>query len=156
MLAALLTLFWACGYQLSGSGSLPGGIKRIHMSVMNNRTAESGLEMKVTNAVIDELTRRGQNVVAQPDQAEAVLTGVIDSLATETIARSGSITATERRVVITASFTLKDPKGKVLWQAQQLRAEQAYAVSDINRLQAINTVSQRLAESVYDRLTDSF
>jgi hypothetical protein len=141
---------------LAGSGTLPAGVKHIHMSVMQNRTAESGLEMKVTNAVLDELTRRGQDVVAQADQADALLSGVIDSLSTETVARSGSITAVERRVVIMASFTLKDPKGKVIWQAPQLRAEQAYAVSDANRLRAINEVSLRLAETVYERLVDSF
>lgn len=146
----------ACGYQLAGTGSLPGNIKRTCVVMVVNRTAESGLETKVTNALIDEFTRRGQDVVASSDQADGVLSGSIDALATETVSRSGTITAVERRVVITASFVLKDRKGKVLRQVQRITAEQAYTVSDANRLRAINDACQRLAESAYDRLTDTF
>lgn len=162
--AILGAILCSCGYQLAGGGSLPGGVKQVSILMMTNRTAESGLEAKVTNALIDEFTRRGMDVVTSPERAQALISGSIDALATETVARSGTITAVERRVVLTASFVLKDNDGKILRQVPQVTAEQAYAVadagrttlSDPNRLRAISNASQRLAESAYERLTESF
>lgn len=158
----LLFSLVACGYQLAGSGELPGGINTIAVSVLKNRTGQSGLETEVTNALIDELTRRRQDLVVSADRADAILSGSIDSLSTEALTRTGALTASERRLVITASLTLKDRNGEILWQRSSLRAEQAYAVtsdrfiSDRNRLLAIGEVSRRLAEYTYERLTDTF
>lgn len=152
----------ACGYRFAGSGRLPDGVQTIGVQMLTNRTAESGLETQVTNALIDELTRRRQSSVVDVDQADAVLSGTIDSLATETLSRSGLLTATERRLVITASLVLKDRHGEILWQRSRLRAEQAYAVttdvtqSERNRRLAIGDVARRLAEYAYERLTDTF
>lgn len=159
---ALAWLLCGCGYQLAGSGELPGKVDTIAVSMLTNRTAESGLESKVTNALIDELTRRRQGLVVSTERADAVLSGTIDALSATTAARSGTLTAAERKVVITVSLTLKDRKGAVLWQGPKLTAEQAYPVSDTksitdaNRRAAIVQVAQRLAEYAYERLTDSF
>jgi outer membrane lipopolysaccharide assembly protein LptE/RlpB len=158
----LASLPCGCGYQLAGKGELPGKVDTIAVSMLANRTAESGLETKVTNALIDELTRRRQDLVVSTERADAVLSGTIDALSATTVARSGTLTAAERKVVITVSLTLKDRKGGVLWQGQRLTAEQAYPVADTkphtetNRRAAIAQVAQRLAEYAYERLTDSF
>ncbi|MFZ1983062.1 MAG: LptE family protein [Desulfatitalea sp.] len=159
---ALAWLLCGCGYQLAGKGELPGKVDTIAVSMLANRSAESGLETKVTNALIDELTRRRQGLVVATDRADAVLSGTIDALSATTVARSGTLTAAERKVVITVSLTLKDRKGEVLWQGQGLTAEQAYPVADTkprteaNRRAAMAQVAQRLAEYAYERLTDSF
>lgn len=158
----LVSVFSACGYHFAGSGQLPDGVHTIGVRMLTNRTAESGLETEVTNALIDELTRRRQDLVVDVDHADAVLSGTIDSLATETLSRSGLLTATERRLVITASLVLKDRQGEILWQRSRLSAEQAYAVtndaaqSERNRQRAIVDAARRLAEYTYERLTDTF
>jgi outer membrane lipopolysaccharide assembly protein LptE/RlpB len=155
-------LLTGCGYQLAGSGELPGEVATIAIPMLANRTAESGLEAVMTNALIDELSRRRQNLVVSEERADAVLRGTISGLGTETLSRSATLTAVERRLVITAELTLTDRNGNVLWQDRQLRAEQAYAVAgtkagtETNRRLAIGQVAQRLAEYVYERLTDAF
>lgn len=132
------------------------------VQLLRNRTAESGLETTVTNAVIDELTRRRQDLVVETKQAEGILSGTINRLTTATIARSGTLTALERKAVLSASFVLKDPDGKVLWQRETISAEQAYAVeesksaTEMNKRLAIGLAAQRLAEYLYVSLTDAF
>jgi outer membrane lipopolysaccharide assembly protein LptE/RlpB len=159
---AILLLPVSCGYHLSGTGKLPGDVQTIGVSVLTNRTALSGLETIVTGALVDELTRRRQDLVVSADQSDAVLTGTIDALRTETLTRSSTLTAVERRMTITASFILKDRTGKVLWRGQRLTADQAYTVdnlraeTDRNLRVASTLVAQRLAEYVYERLTDAF
>jgi outer membrane lipopolysaccharide assembly protein LptE/RlpB len=155
-------LLAACGYQMAGPGELPGKANTLAVTMLVNRSGESGLEAKVTNALLDEITRRRQDLVVSEVRADAILSGTIDSLSTQTAARSGTLTAAERKVVITVSLTLKSPKGEVLWQGSRLTAEQAFPVADTkpqtesNRRAAINQVAQRLAEYAYERLTDAF
>ncbi len=165
--ALLMAVAWiiavaSCGYTLSGSGQLPGGVNTVAVKMLVNQTAESGLEIVITNYLINEFTRRRANLVAPAASADAVLTGTINSLSSTTVARSGALTAVERLLVVSVSLTLVDRSGKVLWVGPQLSAEYAYAVAqsksrtETNRRQAIARVSQRLAEYAYERLTDVF
>jgi len=132
------------------------------VKLLKNRTAESGLETTVTNAVIDELTRRRQDLVVGTKQAEGILSGTINRLSTATVARSGTLSALERKAVLSASFVLKDPDGKVLWQRGGISAEQAYVVeeskaaTEMNKRLAIGLAAHRLAEYLYISLTDAF
>ncbi len=158
-----LILPTACGYQLAGRGTLPGGVERIAIKVLTNRSSETGVEISITSALVSELNRRRQGTVVDPAEAEATMTGTIESLTWDTVSRKGINTALERRVYGTLSLTLTDPSGKVLWKRSGLKAEQAYAVVDdnkpateSNRRQAIGVLAQRLAENVYRRLTDDF
>jgi hypothetical protein len=151
-----------CGYRLAGSGQLPGKVKTIAVQVFENRTAESGLETTVTNAVIDELTRRRQDLVVESGRAEALLSGTVTRLTASTVSRSGTLTAQERKVVITAAFVLKGSDGTVLWQRGAIHADQAYAVeesksaTEMNKRLAIGLAAQRLAEYLFESLTDAF
>jgi outer membrane lipopolysaccharide assembly protein LptE/RlpB len=153
----------ACGYQLAGKGDLPGGIQTIAIKMLDNRSSETGIETTFTNALINELNRRRRGTVVDSQKADAVLGGAIESLTWDTVARRGTITASERRVYASLSLTLTDGAGKVLWKRAGLKAEQAYAVVDgnkssteRNRLMAINILSEQMAEYVYRRLTDNF
>lgn len=156
-----LTLLAGCGYQLSGRGRLPGGADTIGIRMLANRTALSGLEATVTNALVDEFTRRRENFVVAPDRAEAVLSGTIVSLSTTTVARSSTLTAVERRMYITVALVLKNRSGAVLW-SHSITANQIYSVdaslteTDSNLRMAAAKVSQRLAEYAYERLTNRF
>ena len=158
-----LCLAVACGYHMAGSGKLPGGIQKIAVNVLENRSGETGVETTMTNAVVIELNRRRKGVVVDEAQAEGILGGTIESLRSDTVSHKGSHTSLERRVYVTVSLKLTDPKGKVLWKANRLQAEQAYPVvegdkpaTENNRRQAIATLAQRLAENIYRRLTDEF
>ena len=163
LLIVLLSVLWGCSYRFSGTGSLPSGITRIYVSVIENRTSYSGIEKYITDGLINELIMRKKDVLSRQDEAEGILTGSIDSIQDTPIAhRSQSIT-TQRRVVLGIALKLVDQKGQTIWAVNGINANQSYNISntdqtltDQNKNNAIKILSKRLAEKVYNRLTDDF
>jgi outer membrane lipopolysaccharide assembly protein LptE/RlpB len=163
LLLAAAQLWTGCGYRLAGRGELPGHVQTIAVSMLKNRSSETGVETLMTNALINELNRRRRGSVVAPGQADAVLTGTIESLSWDTVAHRGVNTAAERKVYATLTLTLTDRSGHVLWKRSGLRGSQAYAVvadnktaTEINRRQAVAVLAEQVAENVYRRLTDNF
>lgn len=163
LVLSILVFFAGCGYRLAGRGELPGKISTISVRMLENRSSETGVETLVTNALISELNRRRTGSVTDPERADAVLSGTIQSLTWDTVAHRGVNTASERRVYITFALTLTDRSGEVLWKRSSLSGAQAYAVlegnksaTDNNRRQAIGILAEKMAESIYRSLTDNF
>ena len=153
-----------CGYQFSGSGSYPADVTRIYITILENRSSETGVETTFTNDLIFEFTRNRKESVA-PDRASAdgILSGTIASLSVENISRSSVSTAVERRVTGILNLRLESPDGRMLWVSGDIVERQAYSVvsgdklaTDQNKADAIAAVSQKLAESAFKRLTDDF
>ena len=154
-------LFYGCAYRFAGGGDLPGSVKRVSISVLENKTAESGIENIITNDLIYEFTRNGK-VVAKIDDADAYLTGTIESANDEAISHKGGHTSLERRVKVVLGLKLKDRSGNIIWTGKDIAADQAFAVmadkieTEKQKRTAIAVLSKRLAENVYNRLTDNF
>lgn len=157
-------LLTACGYHFAGSGSFPAGVSRIFITILENRSAETGAESLFTNDLIYEFTRnRKESLVQERSSADAILTGAIVSLSVENISRSTVSTAVERRVTGTLNLRLESSDGRVLWSSGNIVERQAYAVvagnktaTDQNKSDAIAVLSSKLAESAFNRLTENF
>ena len=155
-------VFSACGYRFAGSGSFPAGIKTVSITIFENRTAETGLENTVTNDLIYEVTRSRGAALVRKDKAEADLSGVIVSTQTGAISRRDVGASTERRVTVTLNLKLTNTSGKIIWSANGVAQSEAYVVADDkqateqNRKDAISKASKRLAEDIYNRLTEDF
>ena len=153
--------FCGCAYKFAGGGDLPAGVKKVSISVLENKTAESGIENTITNDLIYEFTRNGK-VVAKTDDADAYLTGTIESANDDAISHKGDHTSLERRVIVVLGLKLKDRSGNIIWTGKDIAADQAFAVradkieTEKERRTAIAVLSKRLAENVYNRLTDNF
>ncbi|MBW2539122.1 MAG: hypothetical protein JRE27_05915 [Deltaproteobacteria bacterium] len=157
----LLCLFFlACGYRFPGGGNLPNGVEKVFIEIFENRTNETGLENIITGDLIYEFIRNKKET--NRDEADAILSGVCESMRIETIARKDVLTAEERRVIIIVDLQLTGSDGRVIWSEKDMRGNEAYDVSankqetEINRRFAITLISKRLAERVYSRLTDDF
>jgi len=157
-------LLTACGYHFAGSGSFPAGVSRVFITILENRSAETGAESIFTNDLIYEFTRnRKESLVQERSSADAILTGAIVSLSVENISRSTVSTAVERRVTGTMNLRLESSDGRILWSSGNIVERQAYAVvngnktaTDQNKSDAIAVLSSKLAESAFNRLTDNF
>ena len=155
-----LAFLSACGYRFAGGGTLPSGIKSVCVTILENRTSEIGVENTFTNDLIYEFTRNGK--FAGIDKADALLSGVVKSMSIETISHSGAHTSIERRVRFTLDLKLTDNDGRVIWSAKGVSDNEAYDVAsdklttEQNRSKAISTLSERLAEKVYNSLTEDF
>jgi len=162
-MAIFIWLFFsACGYRFADRGDFPQNIQSVKVKMIENHSAETGVENIFTNDFIYEFTRNKNINIVSSDTADAVFSGVIKSIYTATISRKGVHTTLERRVYATMDLTLTDPDGTVIWSAKGVSDSEAFAVSDNkqtterNKRVAIEILSKRLAESVYYRLTDDF
>ena len=156
-----LAFLSACGYRFAGGGTLPSGIKSVCVTILANRTSETGVENTFTNDLIYEFTRNGK--IASIDKADALLSGVVKSMSIETISRSGAHTSIERRVTVTLDLKLTDNDGRIIWSVKGVSGNEAYKVvsdnklsTEQNRRNAISTLSERLAEKIYNSLTENF
>jgi outer membrane lipopolysaccharide assembly protein LptE/RlpB len=151
-----------CGYQFAGGGEFPYGVKKIAVEVLSNRTSEVGLENTITNDLIYELNRSGQVQVVDPKNADAVIQGSIEKLAIRSVSRSSILTSEAERVFVFINLQMVRPDGEVLWKENGIKEDEAYSVgsdklgTEANRRQAINNLSPRLAQKIYNRMTANF
>jgi len=153
----------SCGYRFAGTGELPSGIRRICVTVLDNPSAETGIETIFSNDIIYELTRGGHPVSRTPSQADATLSGRIARLSIDSISRRGSQETWEERVTIVLSLKLTDAANNIIWADNGISENQTYEVvtgnkpaTEVNRRLAIETLSRRMAQNVYNRLTTGF
>jgi outer membrane lipopolysaccharide assembly protein LptE/RlpB len=159
----LLLALVACGYNLKGAGlKAPDGVETVAVTVLDNRTAESGIEMTFTNHLTYEFTRSKVLRVVDEKAADAVLRGTITSLGEETISYTANYDSDERRVRVTLNLSLVSRDGKVLWSDPALAGIEEFKVADDrfvtdkNRREAIETISERIAERVHNRILQDF
>ncbi|MEJ2639223.1 MAG: LPS assembly lipoprotein LptE [Desulfosarcinaceae bacterium] len=159
----LFALLQACGYHFAGGGSLPAGILSLYIPTMENRSAETGIETTVTNALAEEAGRRQIVVAASADTADGVIIGEISRIATTTVSRSGDNTALERRVQIQLRLRLEDAAARTIKRIDTVRADSVYdvidgdeAATEANRNVALEEAAREVAELVYQRLTEDF
>jgi outer membrane lipopolysaccharide assembly protein LptE/RlpB len=160
----LFMVLTACGYHFTGAGlKAPGGVSTIAITVLENRTSESGIERVFTNDLAYEFTRSKVLRVVEKDKADAILSGTIKSMGVETISHTADYDSGERRVTMTLNLTLKSRDGKVLWSDTSLSDREAFQVlpddriaTDRNRRVAIEAISERLAEKALNRILTDF
>ena len=162
LLLAVCLLLPSCGYRFSGGGSLPGGAETISVLMLENRTAETGIQTRISSDLTFEVTRRDSTRIAKSGNADALLAGIVRTVKDTDIAHTGTSTASQRRVTITIDMQLKRPDGTVLWRRNGLSDYEAYDVAgdksqtSQNRNSAIEKLSKRLAELVYKSITADF
>ncbi len=152
----------SCSYRFSGEGSLPSGIKRIYFSMIENNTSETGIEHIITNDLINEFIHRRKDVIGRQDDSDGILKGNIEYLRDVPIVHGTQIRSAQRRITLGIALKLTDTKGKAVWIARGINSSEVYRVADdkmsseLNKKTAIQALSRRLAEKVYNRLTDDF
>ena len=159
----LVVLCSACGYRFAEQGGFPGDTERLFVKVLENKTQETGVESIVTNALLAELTLRKTDELASGfDDADVVLSGVVDLVTIVTISVSKPDVADERRVTVSVDLKLTKKDGRIVWAANDLTDFEAYLVdtdterTDANRRNAIRVLSKRIAERAVNRFSDDF
>lgn len=160
---AVLVVLAGCGYHPKGMGlTAPAGVHTIAVTVLENRTAESGIETRLTSDLAYEFTRSKIVKVVDKDKADAVLSGIVLALREDTVSHTASYESDERRVTITLDLALKGADGKVIWSRRALSDREAFKVSsdklatEGNRRAAIDVISKRLAEKVHNAIFQDF
>ncbi|HUJ15824.1 MAG TPA: LptE family protein [Thermoanaerobaculia bacterium] len=155
-----------CGYALVGHNvSLPSGVHSVQVPAFVNKTTRVGLEQLVTQSVADEMVARGRlRLVTNPNDADAILRGSIDSFGIFPIAFNQQGRATQYQVSITANIELVDHRNedKVIWKNDQYRFAENYQIDVAStnafdqETRAITEIAQRFAETLVTNLLEGF
>jgi hypothetical protein len=121
-----------CGYQFAGQSELfPKDVRTVYVEPFLNRTRDVGTEHEITTALRSELYRRGQlQVVDLPDQADAILSGVVRSFASTTasVNRDNEVLQYEAVMLVDVTFRRRQPS-EILWRGQAIRLTALHAGS---------------------------
>jgi outer membrane lipopolysaccharide assembly protein LptE/RlpB len=163
LLSAAVLQMAACGYRLAGSGQMPGQIRSICIHVFENRTAQTDAGSLFANSLVYEFTRRGGVALVGEDEADAQLTGSVVSLTTNTLSHRDTYASSEMRVRIQVEARLTARSGEVLWAVGRMEDRETYEVAgdasyatEENKKAAIKRLSEKMAESMYNRMTADF
>ena len=162
--------------QLSGCGYttkslLPENIRRVHVAPVKNgidlsaevsdktpfRVYRPGLEVELTNAIINRYIFDGQLKVSAEDKADAELVATLVDYRRDALRYSESDDVQEYRLSITveASFTQKSD-GKVLWH-ERLTGDTTFFLSGLRSVsedEASNKAVEDLARRVVEKTVE--
>lgn len=163
-LVFLCLLFVQCGYHLRGAGAfLPPHIKKINIPVFKNNTRRFELDVKLTQAVVNEIVARGKvEITGSMKSADAVLTGEIVNFRVYPIAFSGKATADRYNIVIVAKIILRDLVSQnVIFSNDDFVFQQEYEVpqgTDFQSVEseAIDKVAERFARNLVVTILEGF
>jgi hypothetical protein len=123
-----------CGYRRAGTGSsLPQHIHTIAVPAFHNASLRYRVEQRFTQAVIEEILRRGRRfaVTSSPEGADAVLNGNIKGFNIAGVLLDQSGRTRVFQITITIGATLRDQTtNKVLFQNQNFTFRGEYELPE--------------------------
>ncbi|UCG13961.1 MAG: hypothetical protein JSU72_05675 [Deltaproteobacteria bacterium] len=160
----IIVVFSACGYHFAGSGGhTPDDINSVAVDILQNQTAEVGLEVVFTNALLNEFIRWKRVAVKPRSEADAVLAGRISSIRQVAVAHVAPKETLDTRVIVTLDLTLtRAESDDVLWQNQALSYFEDYRqaldplVTQSNRREALREIAVFLAEKIHLDIFEGF
>jgi len=117
-----------CGYSLRTS--LPPGIRSVHVPVLENKTAEPGIEDFITQALTQAVVQSARVRIARNAQeADATLSGSIVEYRLAALSFDRSANVTSYRLIIGLALTFKDTKqDKILWKQDRIEERADFLV----------------------------
>ena len=160
---ACLACLTSCGYRFTGSQGPPRGVQKLYIEKILNKTTEPGIDILITNALKNEFIQKYRGILTSKQEAQAVLSGNLVGIRTETVARRGILTSLERRVFMTIDLALKRTDSEERWYAKGITSSGTYSVisgdkeaSEQNKREVLSDLAEILAENSFNRLTDDF
>lgn len=162
LLLAGVMIFGSCGYKFTGGGELPKGVQTVFVDLFENRSREVDFETQLTNDLTNEFILKRKEALVSENKAEAILTGTIVSINSTTISQTKKGASVERRVSMVLNVNLIDRQGETIWRRKGINDHEEYLVggssseTDANLQDALIVLSERMAEQVYNMLTEDF
>lgn len=155
-----------CGYALvgSGRGTLPENVETIYVSTFVNETPKVGLEQRLTEAVIRELSARARlKLVASRDAANAELSGRLTAYDVQAVRFDETGRAIEYQIAVTARVLLVDRStDKPIFEDPNFLYRQPYPVPstsstyfDVENL-AVDALARPFARSLVSTILEGF
>ncbi|MBU0966175.1 MAG: hypothetical protein KKA54_07315 [Proteobacteria bacterium] len=168
MLALMLSLS-ACGYsnpyvQSDDSEGVKQGTASIFVDMWQNKTSELGFQSEVKQSLVRWLKKSPHFSMARtPEQADYILSGVIESVHIPGLSYGTFDRAVELRAEITYSVEVKNTKtGEILLKRkdgdwyESFRVGKDAAALEMNKREALREVADNIAENIYVNLFNKF
>jgi outer membrane lipopolysaccharide assembly protein LptE/RlpB len=160
-----LLLLSSCGYHVAGTTNLlPAEIHTIAVTPFRNASIQHKLSDYLTEAVVREMiSRTHYKIVADPAQADAVLTGAVANMfSSAVVADPVTGRSTGAQVVVIIQAKLTDKSGTVLYNDPSHEYRERYEIS-VNPQQyfdespaALQRLSKDVARDVVSSILDKF
>ena len=166
--AAVGAVASACGYALQGRGiTTDPSIKRIGVPLFKDRSGKPGLDARVTQAVMEELLKRGRfTVVREATNVDAVVEGEIQSwnvLPVGFSAESGVTQASRYSISLTAKVVYrKTGQKEPIWSNDAFSQRDEYDMGEDastyfdREEQTIERLSAAFARSLVAAMLEAF
>ena len=165
-LLAAAALLSGCGYHVAGRGDMmPKAIKTIAVPAFGNVTTQYKLAERLPADITREfLERTRYHVVADPNQADAVLAGAVTNFFSYPIvADPVSGRATGVQVVVVLQLSLRERStGKILFNRPGMEVRERYEISIDPKAYfdesetAVTRMSREVARSVVSAVLENF
>ena len=156
-------LLAACGYYLSGSGTLPKNVQVVAILPFENRTQRPEIEQRVTEELARALSARGRyRVVGNPGDADAVLEGAVTRYETTPVQFTDAGRASRVEASVTVQATLRDLSAdQILWSQSGLIFKGQYDVPEAGQFfdqesVALDDIARGAAEAVITSIFEGF
>jgi outer membrane lipopolysaccharide assembly protein LptE/RlpB len=161
---ACCALASACGYGLRGTGTfLPPHIKTVCIPMFKNETTRFQLDLKLTQAVIDEFVSRSKVEISNDEtKADAVLLGDVQSFVARPIALSSQGGADRYSITVVARIVLRDKvKNRIIFANPSFMYLGEYEVSEGSDFEsqesdAIDDIAGKFARSLVMTMLEGF
>ncbi len=165
-IALLALALTGCGYHVAGhSDLLPASIHTVCVPAFANITVKYWLTDHLPEAIAREfISRTKYRIVAEPEQADAVLTGaVLNYVSYPTVfdPATGRASTVQFQVTMRLTFTER-ATGKVLYSALNFNAKNQFEISTNPRDYfeesdtALDRLSREVARSVVSAILENF
>lgn len=165
VIGCVLAAISGCGY--TQKAQLPSGVETIYVPNFKNEVPqgdrysyEAGLEIDVTNGVLDELIFDGNLRVVQAGDADAVLEGAITGYQQEVLRYNDIEGVSEYRLFIVTRLTLRDTEtDEVIWQENHFTGDTSFFVegsSAVSERQAASDAIKDLAKKIVSRIVEDW
>jgi hypothetical protein len=134
--AAAGTLASGCGYALQGRGiTTDSSVKRIGVPLFRDRSGKPGLDARVTQAVVEELLKRGRfTIVRETTNVDAIVDGEIvawNAVPVNFNSETGTTQATRYSISLTASVVYrKIGQKEPLWSSDAFSQRDEYDMGE--------------------------
>lgn len=157
----------ACGYRLSGKGSLiPPEARTIAVPAFINNTNEPYVDVEVTKAVVDEFIADGRLRIVDVEAADLALRGVVVNYEVTALSFTADVFVQQYRVRIVVNASLEDLRAKkILWKEAGIEAvfisDYKVSIGDITATKiakesAIQKAGQDIAWTLRSRVLEGF
>jgi len=157
----------ACGYHLSGTGSLlPPGTRTIAIPAFINATNEPYVDVQVTFAVTGEFVADGRLRVTDVESADVALRGRVTQFTLTALSYTPDSYVQQYKATIIVEAALEDRRTKkTLWKEGGIEsvfiADYKVTIGDIQATkiakdQAITKASQDIAWTIRSRVLEGF